>query len=45
MEGRLRTVQYVLGESNEAAYSANGDRGGVVSTIDEAAFMKLMEGE
>ena len=28
MEGRLRKVQYILGESYEAAYAANEERGG-----------------
>ena len=28
MEGRLRKVQYILGESDEAAYAANEERVG-----------------
>ena len=28
MEGSLHTLQYVLGESDEAAYAADGVRGG-----------------
>ena len=45
MKGRLRKVQYILGESYEAAYAANEERGGGVSAIYEAALMKLMEGK
>ena len=45
MEGRLCKVRYVLDESDEAAYAADGERGGGVSAIDETALMKLMEGE